>query len=191
MTRGLLCRTPLASPLLLVCALALALASAGTAQPPPATAERELAAMALDLREAKGLAGGIADAALRARLEAMIELIEQRRAAVERQLASRTAPVPAPVFTEGELARLLESLAKAAFDARRRPLLEGAIAHRRVTAAQGVRLVRAFSFSEGRIEAAVLVHARLADPASFFQVLDALTFDSERDTVRQRLGLPR
>lgn len=177
--------------------LALTLApAAAAAQTEVDTTAALLHAMALDVREAGGLATGIQDAALRARIEAALERIERRRALLDRQVGADAGtrvppPSPPPVVSEADLARLLQAMQAAGFDNRRLPLLKDFVARQRLGAEQGARLVEAFAFGDGRVEAAVAIHPRLVDPANFFQVLGALAFDGERDRVRQRLGLPR
>lgn len=175
--------------------LALVLApAAATAQTDDETVAALLHAMALDLREAGGLVASVHDAALRARLEAALGRIERRRTILARQTgtAAGVPGAPAPlVVTEPDLARFLQALQAAGFDDRRLPLLKDFVLRQRLTAEQGARLVKAFAFADGRVEAAVAIHPRLADPANFFLVLGALAFDGERDRVRGRLGLPR
>jgi len=77
------------------------------------------------------------------------------------------------------------------FDDDRMAILKDATASRLFTAVQVKELVKLFSFSSGKVGAAVWLHARTIDPENFYVVYDALTFPSDRDELRDRIGGPR
>ncbi len=57
------------------------------------------------------------------------------------------------------------------------------------TVVQVREIMRTFNFGDDQVEAAILMHPRTVDAQDFYQVYEVLTFDSERDELRQRLGL--
>ncbi len=75
-------------------------------------------------------------------------------------------------FTEGKMDVLTRELAEAT-----------------VTSDQASRLVELFSFSRDRVDALVFLHPRIVDPENFDSLLSALKFESDRETVRNQLGL--
>ena len=58
-----------------------------------------------------------------------------------------------------------------------------------VTSEQAAALVELFSFSRDRVDALVFLHPRLVDQENFEQLLSSLKFESDRETVRNTLGL--
>ncbi len=59
----------------------------------------------------------------------------------------------------------------------------------RVTTAQAGALVELFSFSRDRVDALVFLHPRVLDPENFVGLLSSLKFESDRENVRNQLGL--
>lgn len=57
------------------------------------------------------------------------------------------------------------------------------------TADQAKQLVAAMSFGDNKVEAAVLLYPQLVDQGNFFKVMDAFTYDSNKEKVQKRLGL--
>jgi hypothetical protein len=49
--------------------------------------------------------------------------------------------------------------------------------------------MKEFSFDSDRVEAAVHLYPLIIDPENFFIVLEAFTFDHDRQAVRKRLKL--
>ena len=58
-----------------------------------------------------------------------------------------------------------------------------------LTSEQASLLLQLFSFSRDRVEALVFFHPRMTDPENFDGLLSALKFESDRETVRNQLGL--
>jgi hypothetical protein len=175
--------------------LALAPACSGQAPPapaavPPARARDEARELLYDLREAKTLAGLVADRGVREKLERALARAERRAEALQRFTAPGGPAGPA-AMTDGEFARLLQAVRAEPFDNRRLPLIKDAARHAHFTCAQATELVKVMSFGDGRTGAAVALHPRLVDPANFYQVLGAMQFDAEKDKVRRALGLSK
>ena len=58
-----------------------------------------------------------------------------------------------------------------------------------ITSAQASALLELLSFSRDRVDALVFFHPRMTDPENFDGLLSALKFESDRETVRNQLGL--
>lgn len=172
---------------LLLLSVSAALAG-GPAKPPP-TARETLQQLLLDLREAKGLTAGITDKALRARMEQMIGRMEQRCDELQKQLAATPVPVARKAISDTTLANFMKALKAEAFDDRKGVALRDFVKTNFFTAKQAAVLVKQFSFGDGQRLAAVALHPRLIDPGNFFEVLQSITFDSDKDKVRKELGI--
>ena len=59
-----------------------------------------------------------------------------------------------------------------------------------MTSEQASALLELLSFSRDRVDALVFFHPRITDPENFDGLLSALKFESDRETVRNQLGLP-
>ena len=68
-------------------------------------------------------------------------------------------------------------------------MLESELESERLTSAQAWSLAELFDFSRDRVEALVFLHPRVVDPENFVELLSSLKFESDRATVRSRLGL--
>jgi hypothetical protein len=168
-------------------------AQSPAADPPrgatPAQVQESLQQLLLDLREARGLAAGITDKNLRARMEKVIATMETRCGDLQKQLAAvTTAPVRRPV-TDADMGRFMKGLQSEAFDDGKLTVLRGFAGSNHFTCKQAGTLVKAFAFGDGQGKAAVFLHPRLVDPGNFFEVLQVMTFESDRARVRKQLGL--
>jgi hypothetical protein len=68
-------------------------------------------------------------------------------------------------------------------------VLRGALDAHRLNVKQAEQLLPLFDFSSDRVEAAVAIHPRLVDPENFYQLYGSFDFESDKETVRKRLGL--
>ena len=93
------------------------------------------------------------------------------------------------VMADGDFQALLGAVEGESFEDGKLGLLRDACQHNYFASAQVVQVVSAFSFSDGMVEAAVMLHPRTVDPENFFQVYGAFDFDDDKDEVRRRLGL--
>ena len=57
------------------------------------------------------------------------------------------------------------------------------------TVGQAVTLVGLFDFGDDKVSAAAMLYPRLVDPENFYQVYGAFDFDSDKEELRERLGL--
>jgi hypothetical protein len=155
------------------------------------------------------------DAAARAELS--LQLLEARRS-LERALVAigklegagdlrALLEESGLVLTEGERATVLveqerlrglsaerfqqvvAAMTSIAFSEGRMQQLKAELKEQSLTSAQSWALVELFDFSRDRVEALVFLHPKIVDPENFAELLSGLKFESDRETVRSRLGL--
>jgi hypothetical protein len=109
-----------------------------------------------------------------------------------------TEGAKAAILAEEELKRglsaerfqqVVAAITSVSFSEGRMQELRGELAGERLTASQAWALVELFDFSRDRVEALVLLHPQIIDPENFGALLAGLKFESDRETVRSRLGL--
>ncbi len=165
-------------------------ATAVAADPPPVKPQDELQQLTLDLKELKGLVGGVTDKVLRDRMEKSVQNMETRIANLQKALAApAAADTTKKAVTDADFQKFLAALKKEAFDSGKLPLLKDYAKGNYFTCEQAAKIVREFAFSDGQTQAAITLHPRLVDPANFFEVLGVFTFDSDKKKVRDALGL--
>ena len=79
---------------------------------------------------------------------------------------------------------LLMSIKGNSFDDGRLNILSSAMLSNRVSSAQAQSLMKSLTFDKNRLEAARMMAGRLCDPQNNYLLYDALTFDSDKDTLR-------
>lgn len=150
--------------------------------------------------QAAGEALSQAEAELRAALVALGRVEERHR--IEELLQDLRAPAPAAVEPEAadsggdgpsllgaELASLSNEIAGATFNEAKLQSLRQRLADHTVSCEQATTLLALFSFSRDRVDALVFLYPRLVDPEGFAALVDQLKFASDRQAVRERLGL--
>jgi hypothetical protein len=179
-------------------ALTVALPVLCTGQPAPAAKEKPSPAasaraaardLAADLREARELLKKVNDRKTRDRLELLLSRAELRAADIQKDLAVLAVPPRRVALTADEFARFLKGLNANAFDSEKVPFVEQYAKTRWFTTTQAREVLKAFTFDDGRVKAAVALYPRLTDPDNFFTCLDTFTFDSGRKAVREKLKL--
>ncbi len=108
-----------------------------------------------------------------------------------------TAPAPPPppvqsqpvVMPPAAFASLRGAIQTESFGDGKLRVLRDAMASHRLNVKQAEQLLPLFDFSSDRIEAAVAIHPRLVDPENFYQLYGSFDFESDKETVRKRLGL--
>ncbi len=95
-------------------------------------------------------------------------------------------PVGLPPETFRALVAAIDSVS---FTEGKMDVLTRELAAESVTSEQASRLVELFSFSRDRVDALVFLHPRIVDVENFDSLLSALKFESDRETVRNQLGL--
>jgi len=109
-----------------------------------------------------------------------------------------TEGAKAAILAEEELKRglsaerfqqVVAAITSVSFSEGRMQELRAELAGERLTASQAWALVELFDFSRDRVEALVLLHPQIIDPENFGALLAGLKFESDRETVRSRLGL--
>jgi hypothetical protein len=99
------------------------------------------------------------------------------------------APRDAQPLADVELRALVAAIEEANFTADKMQLLTRRLADGWVTTGQAALLVEAFPFSKDRVDALLFLHPRLVDPGNFDELLAQLNFESDRQAVRDQLGL--
>ena len=157
---------------------------------PTATVGAAVKEMAADLKEARELIKKVTDKATRDRLELLIMRSELKAVEIEKALgglastSTNTAAMSAENF-----AKFLKGVKGEPFDDGKVAFLATFAAKGRLSCDQIRELLKTFSFDDGRGRAAVALYPCLTDPENFFTVLEVFTFDSGRNTVREKLKL--
>ncbi|MFO0953849.1 MAG: DUF4476 domain-containing protein [Isosphaeraceae bacterium] len=174
--------------------LASALVVSAWAQPqipPRPSARQRVEQLRADLREAQSVVKGLADRRARDRLELLLTRAELHASELQNAAAQLDRPpvfVAVPrVVTDAEFAPMLKAVKDQSFDNRKLEVVQSFGKTRRFTSAQVKQLTQAFTFENDRVKAAVWLHPLLADPENFFMVLEAFTFDSSKNAVRQQI----
>lgn len=104
--------------------------------------------------------------------------------------AGEGGPAPQPQGIGPErLRQVVAAIQSISFAAGKMQVLTRELAGERVTSQQASALLELFSFSRDRVDALVFLHPRIVDQENFDGLLAALKFESDRETVRSRLGL--
>lgn len=111
----------------------------------------------------------------------VLTLEERERVESEEE---RLRGLPADRFEQ-----VVGSITAITFNEGRLGQLKSELESERLTSAQAWSLAELFDFSRDRVEALVFLHPRVVDPENFGELLSSLKFESDRATVRSRLGL--
>jgi hypothetical protein len=170
----------------LLCSAPLAWAQLGA--PTPGAAEAAAREIAADLREARELTRRVGDRATRERLELLLTRIELRALDLQKA-AVATGPVKPQPTTPENFEKVLKAMQGESFDAGKTRLAGELAKTHHFSCEQLKQLLKLFSFDDGRVTAAVALHPRLTDPENFFTVLEVITFESSRQSVRDKLKI--
>jgi hypothetical protein len=163
--------------------------SSAVAQPPLSKAQEEVQQLILDLKELKGLVGGVTDKVLRDRLEKSVGGMEIRLANLQKALAGPVADTTKKAVADTDFQKFLAAVKKEAFDEGKLALVKDFVKGNYFTSSQAAVVVKQFAFSDGQVQSAVALHPRLTDPSNFFEVLGVFTFDSDKAKVRDALKM--
>lgn len=92
-------------------------------------------------------------------------------------------------MADADFAQLLAAIKAESFSSGKRRVLQMAAPYSYFSTQQVKTLVKAFDFSSDQVDAAVLLYPQIIDYHNFYQVLDAFTFESSKQEVRERLQL--
>jgi len=129
------------------------------------------------------------DRELRAWVEQQGLAIVKVEGSDEEAATEGAAAAPSGPMTTAEVTDLARSIEGAPFNEGKLQILEEGLAKRTVRIAQAEQLLELFSFSRDRVDVLVFLHPRLAEDGDFGRLLSALKFESDRQAVRDRLGL--
>lgn len=152
----------------------------------PASWNKTLQDIQLDLREAKGLAAAIRETKARKSMDNVLARIERHLEQLRRELPP-VQPTIQPLLP-ADFDKLVASVKKESFDDNRLSVLKLGIANSLFTCEQAKILVKCFSFSQGQKDATYLLYPLVVDPRNFSTVIEALTFPGDRQEVRDKLN---
>jgi Domain of unknown function (DUF4476) len=156
----------------------------------PAKAREEVDEIVKDLREARLIAARVGDKATRDKLDLILGQAEARARNLSDDLArAKSAPMAPAVLTAADIDKLVNGLSKEPFDPGKLTYLENFGASNPLTCQQAARLLKGFTFDEGRIKAAALLYPKLVDRQNFNEVLDTFVFDTNKAAARKAVGL--
>ena len=92
-------------------------------------------------------------------------------------------------LTAERFQEVVAAITSVSFSEGRMQKLRAQLKDETLTSSQAWALVELFKFSRDRVEALVLLHPQIVDPENFSALLSGLKFESDRETVRSRLGL--
>jgi len=95
-------------------------------------------------------------------------------------------PIP---MNPDQLRSLLGAVESESFSDSKAAVLRDACRANFFTVDQAVTLVSLFDFGDDKVEAAAMLHPRLVDPENFYRVYAVFDFDSDKEELRERLGL--
>jgi hypothetical protein len=98
-------------------------------------------------------------------------------------------PLPPLPMGAGPFAALIDAVEAESFGDEKVAVLRQAAANNLFSVAQVRQLLPLYTFSDEKIEAAVALYPRTIDAENWFQVYQEFTFDSDKDELRDRLGL--
>jgi len=95
-------------------------------------------------------------------------------------VAEQVAPMPADRFEA-----LLKALGAEAFSKGKIRVVRQAAGHNHFSVAQVKRVMRQFSFADGKVQAAAAMHPKLIDPENFFEAYKELSFEADKNKLRE------
>jgi hypothetical protein len=91
-------------------------------------------------------------------------------------------------LTDAEFQAVYKRVAAASFADDQIALVKSVAKSSYFTVAQAATLMKACSFDDTRIEVAVILYPRIVDSRNWYQIEDALSFSSSKQTLRSRIG---
>lgn len=114
-----------------------------------------------------------------------VVVLQDRPVVIERP---RSHP-PMPMACEpGDFDRVKSAVQSEAFADDQLRVLRSALPGRYFNVEQVKEMMGVFSFGEQKVESAALMRDRIVDPQNWYLVYAALSFDSEKDELRRRVG---
>ncbi len=98
-------------------------------------------------------------------------------------------PMPPLAMAAEPFAALTAAVESESFGDEKVAVLRAAAADNLFVVEQVRRLLPLFTFSDERVEAAVILYPRTIDQENWFQVYQEFDFDSDKEELRKRLGL--
>ncbi len=91
-------------------------------------------------------------------------------------------------MSDDEFGRIRAALQRQWWDDARQRLLLDVARDRMFSTRQVAQVMALFTFGDAKVEAAATLYPQVVDPQEFYAVYDSLTFGSEKDELRRRIG---
>lgn len=161
---------------------ALSTLGMATAASPARHAEQLIDEARMELAEAQSLVDAAAHSqSARSRLRSSLSDLDGTLRTLDRTLDGPTGP---QVVSSQDLSRIRSSIAAESFSDDRLAILRDASRGRYFTSAQVLSMMELFSFSDDKVEAAVILFPRVVDQQNWYTVYSGLTFSSDKDRLR-------
>lgn len=163
---------------------------------------REASKLAGDARQLVELADEATNRRERKTLRGESERLERQLSDLTRDLEAEDAddddrggrdrdrkepPKPQPMSPDAFNA-LVNALDNESFESNKLGVVASAAQGNFFLTSQIAKVMDLFSFSDGKVQSAVTMWARVLDPQNSFVLYDKLTFSSDKDKLRQRIG---
>lgn len=144
------------------------------------------------IAELRGMAAAQSDYIARREMtrkaDKLKRLMKQLRSELEAVEPAEGQPevddLPAPMPPD-RFEALVKALAAEAFSKGKLRVVRQAAAHNHFSVAQVKRVMRQFSFADGKVQAAAAMHPRLVDPENFFEAYKELSFEADKKKLRE------
>ncbi len=99
---------------------------------------------------------------------------------------TQVAPVLKPM-TSSDFQKLLSALKSESFEKGKLRWLQGTVANNNFTVDQAKKVMRIFSFANGKVQAAAMMYDKILDKNDFYKVYEELTFDSDKEKLKKMI----
>lgn len=144
------------------------------------------------LAELRGMSSAHPDYITRREMTRKADELRRLLERIDAELALQYAPPPPPIqpppvqpMEAGRFTTLLNTLGAEAFPKGKLRVVKQAGRHDHFSVDQVRRVMRQFSFADGKVQAAATLYPKLVDPQNFFQVYEELDFEADKNRLRE------
>jgi septal ring factor EnvC (AmiA/AmiB activator) len=184
-------KTKLAALAAGVVVLVLAASAPAQGRPSPEQQVQDtINSLARDIAEAKDLAALVSDKTLRSKMEKNIARMEVRLEELQKQLGGIiTVPNPTAI-SDADFNKLLKAVKGEAFDDKKVTLIKDFLrAGAFFNSGQMIKLLKEVKGGDAQVDTVVLLAQRMTDQQNINDVIDAVTFNSDKEKIRQQLRI--
>lgn len=138
-----------------------------------------------DLRDARRLLVDVNDDALREKLELLLSRAALKAEDLKELVGDSRHGRDELSTSDADLAKLIDNIKDQPFDEQKLEFVKTFVKGRPLNCEQAAKLLKTFSFDDGRKSAAVIIYPGLVDSENFFEVLKIFPFDSTRKQVME------